>query len=218
MALATWKDLCIDVDDVATASAFWSRALDLKPDGTALRGPTLQHTVWLCEVPEPKTVKNRVHLDVHTPDVRELSSAGARVLDPDSFKWTLMADPEGQEFCAFLREEVSDTRLYELGVDCTDAAATATWWAQVFGVESGGDEDQGWYWIEKLPGFPYDCICFCPVPEPKVTKNRVHWDVIGDSIALQAAGASLVLPKGDDRRWDVLADPEGNEFCVFAAS
>jgi hypothetical protein len=33
---------------------------------------------------------------------------------------------------------------------------------------------------------------------------------------LLAAGATMVLPQGDDRRWDILADPEGNEFCVFA--
>ena len=47
-------------------------------------------------------------------------------------------------------------------------------------------------------------------------KNRMHIDVWGDADELIARGASMVLPKGDDRWWDVLADPEGNEFCVFA--
>ncbi len=58
-------------------------------------------------------------------------------------------------------------------------------------------------------------IWIVPVPEPKVVKNRMHIDVFGHVDELLANGATLVLPKGDDRDWDVLADPEGNEFCVF---
>jgi hypothetical protein len=54
---------------------------------------------WFCEVPEAKRGKNRVHVDV-TGHVDELVARGATVLDrrPD---WTVMADPEGNEFCAF---------------------------------------------------------------------------------------------------------------------
>jgi hypothetical protein len=54
---------------------------------------------WFCEVPEAKRGKNRVHIDV-TGDVDALVARGATVLDrrPD---WTVMADPEGNEFCAF---------------------------------------------------------------------------------------------------------------------
>ena len=65
-----------------------------------------------------------------------------------------------------------------------------------------------------------------PVAEPKTVKKRVHVAVVGDSAALQAAGATLV--RASDARpghgadedageiaWDVLADPEGNEFCCF---
>ncbi|WP_245160771.1 VOC family protein [Blastococcus sp. CT_GayMR16] len=61
-----------------------------------------------------------------------------------------------------------------------------------------------------------------PVPEPKIVKNRMHFDVLGDTAALQAAGATLVRPRDLDTEadgaieWDVLADPEGNEFCVFS--
>ena len=63
-------------------------------------------------------------------------------------------------------------------------------------------------------------IWIVPVPEPKIVKNRMHSDVLGDTQALLAAGATLVrlrTPTPDRRRieWDVLADPEGNEFCVF---
>ena len=51
-------------------------------------------------VPEPKTVKNRVHWDVLTPSVAALVEAGATVLSEQP-GWTVLADPEGNEFCAF---------------------------------------------------------------------------------------------------------------------
>jgi len=56
-------------------------------------------------VPEPKTVKNRIHLDVTTEDVEELVAAGAALLRPqdDEIEWSVMADPDGNEFCAFVR-------------------------------------------------------------------------------------------------------------------
>jgi hypothetical protein len=54
---------------------------------------------WFCEVPEPKRVKNRVHIDV-SADVDALVARGATVLERLP-RWTVMADPEGNEFCAF---------------------------------------------------------------------------------------------------------------------
>ncbi|MGW5716232.1 VOC family protein [Amycolatopsis sp. NPDC003865] len=54
-----------------------------------------------------------------------------------------------------------------------------------------------------------------PVPEPKTGKNRMHLDVLGDKAELLALGATVVRERDDDIEWDVLADPEGNEFCVF---
>jgi hypothetical protein len=62
---------------------------------------------------------------------------------------------------------------------------------------------------------PFEGIVFGPVPEPKTVKNRIHWDVYGDTAELLAAGATLLRRKDTEIRWDVLADPEGNEFCVF---
>ena len=46
--------------------------------------------------------------------------------------------------------------------------------------------------------------------------THTHYDHIGAVADLVALGARVVLPRGDDRDWNVLADPEGNEFCVFA--
>jgi hypothetical protein len=58
-------------------------------------------------------------------------------------------------------------------------------------------------------------IWIVPVPEAKTVKNRMHIDVFGAVEQIVALGARVVLPRGDDRDWNVLADPEGNEFCVF---
>ena len=55
-------------------------------------------------------------------------------------------------------------------------------------------------------------MVFAPVPEPKTVKNRLHWDVYGDVGELEAHGARTLW---EMPRWTVMADPEGNEFCVF---
>ena len=56
---------------------------------------------------------------------------------------------------------------------------------------------------------------FQRVPEPKTVKNRMHWDVWGETQSLLSAGAKLLRSRDIEIGWDVLADPEGNEFCVF---
>jgi hypothetical protein len=128
-----------------------------------------------------------------------------------------MADPEDGEFCAFLREpaEVPTYRCHGVVVDAVDPEAAARWWGDRFGVEVAGDADQGWWWLTGVPGMPITSMEFVPVPEPKTVKNRVHWDVYGDPAAFVAAGATVLRARDDEIRWHVLADPEGNEFCVF---
>jgi hypothetical protein len=63
---------------------------------------------WLVfvPVPEPKTVKNRIHLDVRTVDVQRLVDAGATLLraQDEEIGWSVLADPDGNELCAFVRK------------------------------------------------------------------------------------------------------------------
>jgi hypothetical protein len=107
MAAARFKDLCIDAVDPRTAAEFWGHALGLRVEldrhVVCLTGPTPRHTIWINEVPEPKTVKNRVHWDVAAPDLQPLLAAGAQLLrgptDEDAF--SVLADPDGNEFCVF---------------------------------------------------------------------------------------------------------------------
>jgi len=128
-----------------------------------------------------------------------------------------MADPEGGELCAFLEQpdELHDYRVHGLVVDCADPKAAAAWWGEAFGVEPAGDEDKGWWWLENVPGMPITTMDFVPVPEPKTVKNRIHWDVYSTVEEMRARGATLLRPRDEEISWHVMADPEGNEFCVF---
>jgi hypothetical protein len=220
-ALATYKDLCVDVADPDVMGPFWAAVLGLelqhRADGMHfLTGPTPQHRVWLNVVPEPVTVKQRVHLDVHAGSLDEVLDLGATPLDVDRFRWKVLRDPEGGELCVFVREEVPSYRLYELGVDSVDPRAIAQWWGEVWGVPAQHDEEHGWSWVEGVPGLPFESIVFAAVPEPKTVKNRIHWDVETADVALLTGhGASVVRRPDDEIAWTVLADPEGNEFCAF---
>ncbi len=229
---ATFKELSVDShaaagQDPTELARFWAAAAGLElvrsnnsGDPGDLVGTEEGMGVAVCNVPEPKTVKHRVHVDVSASSVQELVELGATVQrQPDAEnRWTVMADPEGGEFCAFVRapEKLTPYRVFEVVVDAVDAERAARWWADVFGVEPQNN-GKPWWWIEGAAGFPGDVpwwgMVFNPVPEPKTVKNRWHWDLYGDVDAFLARGATLLweLP-----RWTTLADPEGNEFCVFA--
>jgi hypothetical protein len=218
--VARFKDLCLDAADPALLGAFWASVLgrtwEAKDDDGLLTGPTPQHTIWVNRVPEAKTVKQRVHLDIYARDLAGLQALGATVVEPrhGTRTWTIMADPEGGEFCAFLREEIPADRLHGLVVDCADPQAQARWWAGVYGTAV--TENVGWFTLEQVPGMPILTMDFVPVPEPKTVKNRIHWDVTVPSVApLVEVGATVVREPGGDISWHVLADPEGNEFCAF---
>jgi len=224
MPVATYKDLCLDAGDPGVLGAFWAAALDLElhtqeNGDTYLTGPTKEHTIWVNRVPEPKTVKHRMHLDLNVGSVDELTALGATVLDAESFRWTLMADPEGGEFCAFVREGEISQRLYEVAIDTADSAEAAhriaAWWAELLGARLV-DDDRGFSYVDRVPGAPYDSLDFAPVPEPKTVKNRIHLDVTtADVDDLVAAGATILRAKDDEIDWTVMADPDGNEFCAF---
>jgi hypothetical protein len=111
---------------------------------------------------------------------------------------------------------VSIARFKDLCLDAADHQAQADWWCRVLGyVRRPDDRDPSWPVPIEDPSGAGPLIWVVPVPEPKTVKNRMHVDVVGERDALLAAGATMVLPRGGDRQWDVLADPEGNEFCAF---
>jgi Glyoxalase-like domain len=120
------------------------------------------------------------------------------------------------------------TRLHSVVFDSADPAALARFWATATGwpityeaddevVVEPPEDDAG---EPTEPGLP---LVFVLVDDPKVAKNRVHIDLNSQSDEefsavldrVRAAGAAPVDIGQGDVTWEVLADPEGNEFCVL---
>jgi hypothetical protein len=103
-------------------------------------------------------------------------------------------------------------------IDAADPVALGRWWAAALGwvvVNDAADEFEIRPAPDRLPG-----IVFLPVPEAKTQKNRLHLDFRPDDRdaevdRLLALGAVRVDIGQGEQSWVVLADPEGNEFCVL---
>ena len=113
------------------------------------------------------------------------------------------------------------TRLANLCFDATDPLRLARFWAAalLWEIDDETDEEIGLVPTDgtRLP------FLFLPVPEPKTGKNRLHLDLVSESPEhrsemvdrLVTLGAQHVDIGQGDVPWVVLADPEGNEFCVL---
>src|SRR3954465_8915209 len=138
--MISFKDLCIDAADPEVQARFWAAALGLRAEPTGgdfrLVDEVSEHTLWVNKVPEPHRVKQRVHIDVHVAAVSDLTQLGAVILD-ETQPWTVLADPEGGELCAFVRDSdaLPDYRIYEVVVDAVDPVAIASWWAERYGSD-----------------------------------------------------------------------------------
>ncbi len=116
--------------------------------------------------------------------------------------------------------------LWTLGCDANDPHRLARFWADALGyvAEPGYDEPDGASIID--PDGKGPAICWLRVPEQKQAKNRLHIDLAphiaqdrdAEIEALLAKGATRVdVGQPADVTWTVLADPEGNEFCVLSS-
>ena len=123
-------------------------------------------------------------------------------------------------------------RLTTLVVDCTDPQRLADFWCQVLGYEVVPDADSGAELDGSVeigppgqpPHGPLPTLLFQPVPDPTPGKRRLHLDLNAtdrdqdaelERLLALGAGRADVGQAGDES-WHVLADPEGNEFCLLA--
>jgi catechol 2,3-dioxygenase-like lactoylglutathione lyase family enzyme len=116
-------------------------------------------------------------------------------------------------------------RFSELVVDSRDPESLAAFWAEVLGYEVLGREDDGAVEIGPAAGFggPAPTFVFAPVARPTPGKARLHVDVSptdrdqdAELERLLALGATRAdVGQSGDESWHVLADPEGNEFCLL---
>lgn len=117
-------------------------------------------------------------------------------------------------------------RIETVTIDAEDPVSLARFWSEALGWEWREDED-GDVWVEPGGDNPdlglVRPLLFLEVPEAKSTKNRLHLDLTPDDQAaeverLRSLGATPVsVGQIGDEDWVVLADLEGNEFCVLSA-
>jgi catechol 2,3-dioxygenase-like lactoylglutathione lyase family enzyme len=117
-------------------------------------------------------------------------------------------------------------RITTVVVDCLDSDRLAAFWCAVLGYEVVERSDEGWVEIGP-PGQPekgpVPTLLFQTVSDPTPGKNRLHLDVNAtdrDQDAelerLLGLGATRAdVGQTGEETWHVLADPEGNEFCLL---
>jgi predicted enzyme related to lactoylglutathione lyase len=110
-------------------------------------------------------------------------------------------------------------RLYQLCIDAHDPPALAAFWAAALNQKILYEDDESV--IVGADEHTYPGLCILKVPDAKTMKNRLHIDLDPDDRdaeveRLLALGARRVdIGQGPEVTWVVLADPEGNEFCVL---
>ncbi|WP_319435739.1 VOC family protein [Mycobacterium sp. RTGN5] len=111
-------------------------------------------------------------------------------------------------------------RFTEICIDAHDINALSSFWSTVLGWPTEPTED-GDVLLRAPSGDGPDWL-FVPVPDDKIVKNRIHFDFTPDDQQAEvervlALGARHVDIGQGDETWVVLADPEGNEFCILSA-
>jgi predicted enzyme related to lactoylglutathione lyase len=116
------------------------------------------------------------------------------------------------------------SRISSIAIDAVNPSVVAEFWCSVLGWKIIEHSDQGLS-IAAADG-TWPIIDVLPVPEAKSVKNRLHLDLRADGVTtadelqrLLKLGASRVdVGQSPDVTWVVLADPEGNEFCLLSRS
>jgi Glyoxalase-like domain len=235
--------IAMNARDDAAVGRFWAQALgwtmssegpgvtNLEPAGFTYPDPAAI-CIDVIAVPDPKTVKNRVHVDLATTSTAQQAELIARLRDlgatpadvgQGDVPWTVLADPEGNEFCVLEPRPIyRDTGpMAAVVVDCVDPRAMAQFWGEAMDwtVNTVTDDYAS---LRSAQGVgPY--LEFIRSSDVKTVKNRVHLDLRaypGDDQATEVArlltlGATPADVGQGDVPWTVLADPEGNEFCLL---
>lgn len=225
---------------------FWADALgwDTESEGPGVTNVVHPELPWpdpaamfidVVKVPDPETVRYRVHLDLattsaehHADLVARLTELGATRADvgQGDIPWTVLADPEGNVFCVLEPRAIyQDTGpVAAVVVHCDDPRAMAGFWGEAIDwtVHEVTDDHARLRSAAGVGAY----LEFVRTPADDRVRSRVHLDVkpyAGDDQAaevarLKALGATEVdLGQGDDASWSCLADPEGNDFCVLSA-
>jgi hypothetical protein len=197
----TLDALIVDAVDPEGLGAFWSTAL----------GPQVQRRLLRFRPQrQAKSAKNRVHLDIYVRDVESICALGARVLAEYAPTRATLADPEGNEFCAFIDPMLQTDAPAKAFAVCTDSdrpAELARWWADLVGAEVGPGPDGAPRYLSGAALWDGLIWKFVSVDDARLTPNRWQWSVTGDRREIQRAGAHHI---GGDQ----FVDPQGNDFSA----
>ncbi len=230
--------LCIDANDPIRLARFWSDALGWEIDETEgefglVPTDATRFDILFEPVPEPKTGPNRLHLDLTTTSVDDqketvvrLVELGARHIDigqsPDEGH-VVLADPEGNELCVIEPDNNFLAGCERLGSITYDGTrAVGYFWSAALDWPLVWDQD-GETAIRPPDGTGPLITWGGPPVAPKLAKNRLHLDIAPPVDVDQQAEVDRLLSLGATRidigqgavSWVVMADPDGNEFCVL---
>ncbi len=235
-------DVVFDANDPMRLAQFWAEALrwgigEETDDEVALI-PTddTGFGILFGLVPGRKTSQNRIHFDLTTTSLDDQNDTVARLLEigaahvdigqgPDE-DHVVLADPEGNEFCVLAPGNNFLAGCPRLGaVNCDGTRETGYFWSEALGWPLVWDQDDETAIRAPGPnGLTGSMITWSGPPlMPKPTKNRLHFDIAppadGDQLAevdrLVSLGAKHIDIGQGDVPWIVMADPDGNEFCVL---
>ncbi|MDO8364862.1 MAG: VOC family protein [Actinomycetota bacterium] len=233
--------LNIDANDPILLARFWAVALrwevgEANDDGVLLV-PTdgTRFDILFAPVPEPKVGPNRLHLDLTTTSlddqrqsVAQLIELGGRHIDigqrPEE-PHIVLADPEGNELCII---EPGNNFLAGCGrmgsITCDGTRQVGYFWSAALGWPLVWDQNEET--AIRAPDGTGPLITWGGPPvAPKRGKNRLHLDIApfahvdqqAEVERLIALGATRIDIGQGDVTWVVMADPDGNEFCVLSS-
>ncbi|MEU3709345.1 VOC family protein [Streptomyces catenulae] len=224
---------------------FWADALGwgLESEGPGVSNVYPEEFTWpspeaLCidvvKVPDPETVRYRVHIELATTSadhraeliahLKELGATPAGT-DRDGAPWTALADPEGNVFRVLEPHDRyrGTGPVAALVVDCADPRAMARFWDEALDWTLHEVTDDRARLRSAHGVGPY--LEFARTPEDGSAPSRAHLDVLpyrGDheeteATRLRTLGATIADIGQGDTPWKVLADIEGNQFCILGA-
>jgi catechol 2,3-dioxygenase-like lactoylglutathione lyase family enzyme len=230
--------LAFDANDPARLARFWGRVLGREmveqPDGGFALPSTDEPGFRIDFYPtqEPKSGPNQMHFDLTSASDEEQQATVARVLElggrhldigqgPD-VDHVVMADPEGNELCVIAAGNnfLADTAL--IGALTSDGSQQVGYfWSEALGWPLVWDQDEET--AIQSPRGGTKISWGGPPFNPKVGKNRLHLDLAPPADGDQQAEVERLISLGakgidigqGDVSWEVMADPDGNEFCVL---
>ncbi|MCW2771292.1 MAG: bleomycin resistance protein [Aeromicrobium sp.] len=225
--------LTIDAKDPERVARFWAGVLhrEVADDGVTLPPGDTGFAICFIPTDEPRTGPNQMHFDLTSSSLEDQQATVARALELGGShldigqlpgeEHVVLADPEGNEFCVI---EPGNGFLAGTGVigalSSDGSQAVGYFWSQAMGWPLVWDQDEET--AIQSPDGGTKIAWGGPPVRPKTGKNRLHLDLTpagGDQAAeverLVSLGATRVDIGQGDVDWVVMADPDGNEFCVL---